>query len=193
MVFMKSKLCAATVLILLLLSFTSCKANSNGTAENNTGAASQASLAVYYKDFDIMSEASDAIIIGKVTQIAYQKENTLTTDYVFVISQNFKGGAEDVILLHHDGLLPALKVGEQYVLFLRLAPTGKFYIVGADQGRYKLVNDKVYSMDYTEPNWLNRDQEIPPVPPELQINGISKQDFIKITLETLRQTPLPAS
>lgn len=190
---MKSKLCAAILIIMLLVSFTSCKATSNDTTENITGAASPASMALYYKDFDKLSLASDSIVIGEITQVAHQKENTARTYYVFVISQKLKGEVGDVILLV-DYFIPLPKVGEQYVLFIKLSPTGTFYILGADQGRYKLVDDKVYSMDFIAPASISEtDGYIPPVPPELQINGISKQDFIKIILETLKNTSLPAS
>jgi len=181
---MKLDVALISLSVLLMVSLTACKTEGNSPTDNSTGA-SQASIAEYYKDFDSLSQTSDAIVIGKVTQIAYQKENTIRTYYIFAVSQKLKGEAGDVILMV-DYFLPLPIVGEQYVLFIKLSPTGTFFILGADQGRYKLVNDRVYSMDFVAPtNISETDGNIPPVPPELRINGISKQDFIKIILDTL--------
>jgi hypothetical protein len=66
---------------------------------------------------------------------------------------------------------PLFEQGEKYVLFLHKTESGVYYVLGAYQGRFKVVDGKVFSMDNVIDDKIF-------ISPELSYNGIELEDFI---------------
>jgi hypothetical protein len=110
-----------------------------------------------------------------------------STDFSFRIDRVLKGPDTKQVSIHQTGAEgegeidqdPLFKPGERSVLFLHEYAPGKYYVVGGPAGRYRIVDDKVYSMNYV-------------LPPRtyfpnagLDTNGILRTDFIQSVIEKI--------
>jgi hypothetical protein len=68
---------------------------------------------------------------------------------------------------------PLFQSGDSYVLFLREWEPGKYNVVGGPQGGFKIVNGKIYSMNYLYSGNNIR------LPAATQIDGASKAKFLQ--------------
>ena len=67
---------------------------------------------------------------------------------------------------------PLFEVGEEYLLFLKLSESGRYFHPGP-WGRYKIIDGMVYSM-----NHILRDSQYQ-APPQLDFNGVAINTFIE--------------
>ncbi len=94
---------------------------------------------------------------------------------VIVVQTGAIGQAEDVAS-------PVFRQGERTFLFLKKSEIGTYYLPGPT-GRYRIVDDKAYSMGYVVKNRGHYD-----APPGLDFNGVGLDAFIKNVTETINAT-----
>lgn len=191
---MKKKIFAATAIFLLVATFVLFKTSFNDSvkATQNNITFDEVSWAISYDDLGGVTGASDTIVVGQIVGIDSQTRSVLGqprwgteylyhTDYKFRVVQVLKGTANGDILVRQTGMFgkqelredPLMRVGEQYILFLREWKSGSYSVVAGPEGRFKLINDKVYSMDIAAPD---RNIELPQ---QLQANGLTKATFVE--------------
>lgn len=116
----------------------------------------------YLDEFQLY-DYSDLIVTGTFDSIIdtiQSEEGPYYTRFVFTVENSIKGEAENNITIEHTGdpeqpdtlikydSMP--QIGERYILFLKWCQiTDDYYysIMGRD-GRFKVLEDKVYSMNY---------------------------------------------
>jgi len=153
----------------------------------------EASWAKYYASIEDLSAEADLIVVGTVKGVVEVTSNVLAmarwgpvihyvTDFAFSVEQVLKG-VQDVreVMIHQYGAAgeqevrddPLLKQGDKYVLFLHEYETGKYYILGGPQGRFQIINAKVFSMDNILPPERNC-----LLSPGLNVEGVEKESFL---------------
>jgi hypothetical protein len=184
-------------MILLSLSAGACNTNiqqTTGTESSTTTNQSiltvSGSVAGYYANMEELSGAADLIAYGEIDGVIEVQEYIMaqtdredilyyTTDFNFSISQVLKGDEKEEAIIHQLGAAgkmvvtedPLFEQGEKYVLFLHKTESGVYYVLGAYQGRFKVVDGKVFSMDNVIDDKIF-------ISPELSYNGIELEDFI---------------
>lgn len=116
---------------------------------------------------------------GTYTRSAFRLEKVLKgqeTREVIVNQIGAIGGAEDVA----D---PVFRPGERAVLFLKTNNNGELYFLLGPSARYRIVNNKVYSMNY-----VVRNRGYYEAPLDLNLYGIELDIFIKSIANTLPET-----
>jgi hypothetical protein len=156
---------------LLSLSTLSCAATDEESIEQ-VSTESEASWGHFYNNFREMFSDSfvDAVVFGEISRVvsvqiepspkaASGSLHLAFTDFEFKIERTLKGKEAGMIILHQTGAEgdfeihddPLFKIGEKYVLFLHKYEEGKYFVTGGPQGRFKVIGDKVYSMNYALP------------------------------------------
>lgn len=167
--------------------------NADGTNQSNLKVEAQwagghDSLQSLYSDPDV-----DLIVVGEIdrvvevgiiksTETRWGTINLYYTDFSFMIRSVLKGKNVEEALIHQVGHdendefpeFPLFEAGEECVLFLHEFEPGKYYVVGGAQGRYKIVEGNVYSLNYIL-SLLPSDSYS--VPEGLYINGVPENDF----------------
>ena len=142
----------------------------------------------WVKDYDSIGElcSESAIIavgvIGRVVEVIQEKKNLYFTRFAFRIEQVLKGEENEEVIIYHTGAPdrpgsgladdPLFEVGEEYLLFLKLSESGRYFHPGP-WGRYKIIDGMVYSM-----NHILRDSQYQ-APPQLDFNGVAINTFIE--------------
>ena len=139
------------------------------TIETETTVTSFADWVDVYSSVEELAKATDDIIIGKLVDSyvwEYPQEYThsplLFTYYTVEVQSIIKGElADDVISVYVDGGIrngveyiiedsPLLNVNDTMILFLWETPEEAYTTRGGPQGRFKIVNGKVYATDEYE-------------------------------------------
>jgi hypothetical protein len=154
-------------------------------------------VAGYYANMAELSRETDLIAYGKIDGVIEVKEQIVGhnpkgnnilyfTDFNFNISQCLKGDEKEAVIIHQVGAAgkmvvnrdPLFEQGEEYVLFLRKTESDVYLVLGVHQGRFKVVDGKVYSMDNIIPDKIF-------INPGLSYNGVELEDFIGYISEEL--------
>jgi hypothetical protein len=145
-------------------------------------------------DMQGLFTTADAVVVGKIGKVvdetnkllgepAWGKDYLYYSDFEFIIESNLKAEVKNnSIIIHQIGKAgtqeleddPLFQSGDSYVLFLREYKPGNYTVLGGPQGRFKIVNDKIYSLNYIYSG--NNIQ----LPTETQINGMSKVEFLQL-------------
>jgi hypothetical protein len=180
-----------------LFSFVSCTTSDQGPNEANQTSSIpslNASWARGYSSIDELVSDSfvDLIAVGEIDRVIGVTRNKAAensrgpvyvyfTDFSFRIDSVLKGADTKEVLIHQTGAVgegeidqdPLFKPGERYVLFLHEYEPGKYFVTAGPQGRYRIIDDKVYSMNHM----------LPPktyfVSEGLDIDGVLESDFIE--------------
>ena len=137
---------------------------------------------------------ADAVVVGKIGKVLEVNESfsfdsplgkqyTYLTDYEFIVETDLKAKVKsDNILIRQNGKAgveqfeddPLFQPGDSYLLFLREWGPGEYNVIGGPQGRFKIVNEKIYSINYLYPknNIL--------LPGGTQSNGMNKAEFLQM-------------
>jgi hypothetical protein len=103
-------------------------------------------LGIDHIDTSIDSTFYKAIVqdVVKQKEVKIEKDATIILKQGGVETEEEKKGVVEV-----DREDPLMKVGEEYVLFLKKHPSveNTFYMTGSYQGKYKIQDNKVYSID----------------------------------------------
>ncbi len=186
-------ICFISLLLLLSFSLLSCvPTNDKSISPSNT--INEASWGQSYNNLNEMYNDSfvDTVLIGKITRIltvitepppkaASGSLHLAFTDFEFCIERTLKGKEAGNITIHQTGASgefeirddPLFQVGEQYLLFLHKYEEGRYFVTGGPQGRFKILGDKVYSMNY----FLPPNTYFPPV--ALDTNARDLSTFIE--------------
>ncbi len=187
---------AITSLILLSFFTAACDTepgqttDTESTTTNNKITIVSVDWAIYYQNIAELSLDADLIAYGEIDRVIEVQAQTIShtdrgdnihyyTNFSFDISQVLKGDETEEAIIHQLGAAdkmtvmddPLFEPGEAYILFLRKTESGICYVLGGPQGRFKIEDGKVYSMDnaYTDKIVIS---------PDLSFNGISLADFI---------------
>ena len=137
--------------------------NKNKTNPHMAGIISTVSLAYSYNSLQELTEASDLVVEVIVKGIEKEVPKIDSSYYAVHVENTIKGKAEQDIIVKQDGIQteeeksgkirvwrdsPLMNIGDQYILFLKKATEeNTYYIAGEYQGKYKIVEEKVYSVD----------------------------------------------
>ncbi len=189
---------AAAILSLILLSlvYTACNtdtqqiSNTENTTTNNLITIVSVDWAIYYQNIAELYQGADLIAYGKIDRVIEVQAQTIShtdrgdnihynTDFSFDISRVLKGDETGEAVIHQLGAAgkmpvmddPLFEPGEKYILFLRKTESGICVVLGGPQGRFKVDDGKVYSMDnaYTDKIMIS---------PDFSYNGIDLEYFI---------------
>jgi len=160
------------------------------------GTSSLASWATNYEDMEELCNLADLIVVGTVDRII----EVVPTEWghgmiydarsAFRVETVLKGKADREIVLTHmalaspDGWIegmvedPPPQAGEKWVFFLSITESGEYNNFGP-WGRYKITDDKVYSMNRVLGSNNSYYEE------KLDFNGVNLSTFIGIVKETL--------
>ncbi len=190
----------------LILGIVSCNDENVRIDEDEVGHW-QASRPVDYMTFDELFTDRDMDLIAtgvidrviQVTEIeGSERAVRYRTAFAFRIETLFMGEDAKEVVVYQLGSPdnpgsgldddPVFKVGEKHVLFLKKNIHDSYYTIGAG-GRYKVVADKVYSLNYVLPD--NRNYK---APESMDFNGNDLKYFTELIIEKLKvNTPLPES
>ena len=135
---------------------------------------------------------ADLVIVGTVLDhipwIVYGSSDTATpvvmTNYTFTVTNLIKGDIDtETVLVYMTGGSseghtyeltdsPLLENGDKQVLFLKKGYQNSYYVLGGPQGRFTVINDKVYSTSEYEENEN-------PTTKHLQTKGMDLLEFLK--------------
>ena len=160
----------------------------------------QASRPMGYKDFDglFTDKDMDLIAVGKIDRVIQvtkleesKRVDTYRTAFAFKIETLFMGEEAKEVVVYQLGSPavptsgleddPVFKVGERHLLFLKKNIHDTYSTIGP-AGRYKIVNDKVYSLNYVLPDDTNYT-----APESMDFNGIDLSTFTELILEKLKE------
>lgn len=140
----------------------------------------------YYADITELCQAADLIAYGEIDRVidvygSIGVGGHYYTDFGFSISRFLKGYEPGEAVIHQMGAAgkmvvindPLFQQGETYVLFLRRLDSGFYYVLGGVQGRFRVIDDNVFSMDNIAPDEIS-------ISPDLSYNGIELEDFLGI-------------
>ena len=160
------------------------------------GASGSASWATNYEDMGELCSLADLIVVGTVDRIIevvpaeWGHGMIYDAKSAFRVETVLKGTTDKEIVLTHmalanpDGWLegmaedPPLQPRERWVFFLRVTESGNYNNFGP-WGRYKVIDDKVYSMNQIPGKNIWYYEE------KLDFNGVSLSNFIESINETL--------
>lgn len=160
-----------------------------GQVSGQSSSELSASWAYAYLSIQDLHAAADLVAVGTIDKVLSEQPEGLGketkgfvlygTDFAFDVEEVLKGKTEaQQISIHQTGASakqqqinddPLMAPGEQYVLFLQKYEAGKYFILGGPQGRFKISDDSVYSMNRVNENIM--------VPAGLDINGSPKDEF----------------
>jgi hypothetical protein len=185
---------AIAISIAMLASITSCKQEGEAAIKNTSGGGVYASWAKGYNNIGDMATDSQLIAIGvidRVVETIQMDEYSYETSFAFRIEQVLKGEESGEILLHQTGTPgkpwsaivddPLFQTGERYLLFLRSNTPGIFFSSGGPNGRYKILDDNVYSMN----NILQNNEYT--APEALDFNGVALTTVIDTVTEAMEE------
>lgn len=148
---------------------------------------------VSYPTLKDLKNASDVILVGKITQIASNNSGSIpTTDFAVYVNQTIKGNVTpgSTVLVRQVGAIlagnrtiadqddPMMSVGGNVILFLQyecIAPNGSiqtgapFFITGGPQGRFLVKSALAYSLDTVDQadSWIH-----------VKVNGMPMDQFV---------------
>jgi hypothetical protein len=170
----------------------SCRKAGALTKDNTSTESIHVSRAKGYTSLSDLVTDSPVIAIGKVTRIHSEvQENKILyiTSFIFQPETVFKGDIKGEMIIRQSGTSdapwavvdddPLFKTGERYLLFLNANPDGTYFYYGPC-ARYKIQNDKVFSMNYI----LTKDP-VYKAPEQLNFNGVGLTGLSKMITETL--------
>lgn len=147
-----------------------------------------ASWAMGYNTVKSLTNGADVIVLGTVvsgkTYKVYYGDNDFDafTNYTIAVSQVYKGKVADNIIVKQTGGKidntiyeivddPALPSGTQMILFLKQFGPESYFIIGGPQGRFHVVDGKVFSVGelYSAAAGTSL----------LKTSGITVSDFVK--------------
>ena len=134
--------------------------NEQNSPDANKGAIVQAqvSWARSYGTLGDLAQAADLIVKGKVVGIArsYVDQGIPFTNFDVEVDPVLKGLANSTIQVKQTGTLispgyeisddPVLVPGKTYFLFLSKGISGVYWILGGPQGRFEVLDGRVYSV-----------------------------------------------
>ncbi len=150
---------------------------------------SPVSWAVGYNSEKSLTNGADAIVMGTVVsgktyEVYYNDDHSIIfTNYTIAVSQVYKGEVADNIIIKQTGGNfgdtiyqvdddPLLPSGTQMILFLKQFGPESYFIIGGPQGRFHLVDSKVYSVGELYSSAAGTTSL-------LKTSGISLSDFVK--------------
>jgi len=194
---MKKKFTIAILTAIMVLSAISCTTANDGINQNQNIVANL-SWASHYQDICELCTEADLIAVGEIDRVINETSDKVaeaewgpviiyTTDFAFWIEQILKGKEAKEIILHQTGAAgkeeisddPLFKLGEKYILFLHEYEAGKYFVLGGPQGRFKIIDDKVFSMNRVLPDKVVLD-------PGLDVNRMDKESFINSVVANLK-------
>ena len=153
-----------------------------------------------YNGLDELCESADLIVTGEISKTLEEKQINSSmveteevllwfTDSLFTVDQVLKGKDVEQILIHQTGAQgkqeviddPVFIVKDKCILFLHEYEDGKYFVEGGPQGRFMVVNEKVYSMN-------NILLEVASVSVALDVNNLDMNSFINSIIETVNKT-----
>jgi len=194
----KRIICTVVFISVLIWMFgmTSCNKLSIQKSETLPGGGAMVSRAKGYTNMADMATDSPIIVIGKVSRVlsaVQESEFLYITNFVFQTTTVFKGDVKGEIIVTQCGTPdapwavvnddPLLQTGEKYLLFLNINSRGTYFYYGPS-ARYKIQNNKVYSMNY-----ILQNDAVYKVPEALDFNGVkltTVNTMITETLDTVR-------
>jgi hypothetical protein len=162
------------------------------------GSAGTASWASSWENLGELCNTSDLIVVGTVDRVIEMVRAEWGPDFVydarsaFKIDSVLKGKTGKEIVLSHMALAipngwmegmaedPPVEAGERWVFFLRRTDSGTYSNMGP-WGRYKIIDDKVYSMNRV----MGDNDAYIAAGGELDFNGVDLTDFIDRVTRTL--------
>jgi hypothetical protein len=151
----------------------------------------------YVKDYKNLSElnaGADIIVVGRIVRTLEAGTDNTTgnlpyTKSVLDVTTILKGKTAPGIIVNQEGMIgkvedvasPVFRPGERCVLFLRVSKDGKFYYLPGHWGRYRIVDSKVYSMNYVVRNNGYYD-----APPGLDFNGVLLNTFTRDVIQVVQ-------
>ena len=148
----------------------------------------------YPKSYDNLTElASDAalIAVGRIDRTVRvgpdgQPPRGTYTKSAFRLERVLKGDKNGEVIVNQIGAIgqaedvadPIFRPGEEAVLFLKT--NGEVYFLPGPWGRYRIVDNKVYSMNYVVNNTGYYD-----APLDLNFHGVELDMFLKDIAETV--------
>jgi hypothetical protein len=166
------------------------EATENITTNNQSILTVSADPATYYANIAELSLDADLIAYGEIDRVIEVQTRTIShtdrgdilhyyTDFSFNTSHILKGDETKEAIIHQMGAAgkmvvigdPLFESGEEYILFLHKTESGIYYVLGGPQGRFKVEDSKVYSMDnaYTDKILIS---------PDLSYDGVDLENFI---------------
>ncbi len=151
-----------------------------------------------YAGIEDLSAEADLIAVGTVKNIVGVTGDVIGedrwgpiilyfTDYAFSVERVLKG-PQDIreVVIHQTGAAgkeeirddPLLERGDGYVLFLHEYDTGKYYILGGPQGRFQIIENKVFSMNNIFPVNIS-------LHPGLDVKGVEKANFLESVIASI--------
>lgn len=178
-----------------LFSIMSCSGTGTEISNNTTNGGIHVSRAKGYADLVSISTDSEIIAIGTVKRVIntlQEDKNFSITNFEFQTETVLKGDVSGEIVIRQAGASyrpwevvkddPLFQIGEKCLLFLNKNVFGTYYYYGPCS-RYKITDDKVYSMNYI------LSEEVYKVSGELDYNGMELTtviDMINQTLDSVR-------
>ena len=171
--------------------------NMDNPDDDTTQQVIAASWAQYGNMAELHAEADliAAGIIGGTTEEGEEKigeprwgaDYLYYTDFSFKVEQVIKGKEVKEIAIHQIGMSgevqladdPLFRLDENWILFLREYEPNKYFVLGGPQGRFKVIEGKVFSMDHVLP-----EEVMLPTDKTLEANGMDKEEFIQIIQDT---------
>ncbi len=156
------------------------------------------SWAESYSNIEDLSTEADLIAVGTVKGVVGVNSEVVGedrwgpiilyfTDFAFYVEQVLQG-PQDVgeVIIHQTGAAdeyeirddPLLERGDRYVLFLHEYETGKYFILGGPQGRFQIIEDKVFSMNNILPVIIS-------LHPGLDVKGVEKANFLESVIASI--------
>jgi hypothetical protein len=161
----------------------------NGSLENQkTKGVLAGSLAKSYGSLQELKNDADIVAIGSFDKVIDSDTLPNTklpfTDFAFVPEKILKGSFSGSYILVHQlggnvagqGIVdmkedPLYSIGEKSLLFLKKGQDGKYYALGAYQGRFPIQNNKISSANYAFPTRISSSP--------VDIPSMSVDDFCK--------------
>ncbi|MBE0481460.1 MAG: hypothetical protein IBX68_10840 [Dehalococcoidia bacterium] len=136
-----------------------------------------------YGGFEDLGGSADLIVLGTVGKAIAEEEafeGVYFTVFSFDVHEVLKGKEVQVILIDQTGAVgkqelrddPLLYPGDRYILFLREWEPDRYFVLGGPQGRFRVIDERVYSM--------NRILGENIIPLALDIDGWQEKDFLSL-------------
>jgi hypothetical protein len=189
-------LTALSALLLAIIGTISCTSETVQISEDEVGKW-EASRPMGYKTFDelFLDKDMDMIAIGTIDKIVEiteldesERVKTYRTAFSFRIEKLFMGEDTKEVIVYQMGSPeepssgfsddPMFRIGEKSLLFLKKNVHGSYFTIGAE-GRYKIVDDKVFSLNYVLPNGMLT------IPETMDFNGVTVKQIIEDVTERL--------
>jgi hypothetical protein len=188
---------ARVVMIITMVAFLAILCSASVSMQNLTVEV-DVSWAKGYAGIENLSAEADLIAVGTVKNIVGVTGDVVGedrwgsiilyfTDFAFSVERVLKGPQViREVIIHQTGAVgeyeirddPLLERGDKYVLFLHEYETGKYYILGGPQGRFQIIENKVFSMNNILPVIIS-------LHPGLDVKGVEEANFLESVIASI--------